>query len=379
MKKSTTFTNLVQTLLNEEDVKQILEDLDYKDTATKFTAHQLLLFFTHAALGEWESYRSAVGKAVTCGLRTIDYSTFSTKASDVPYELFKQLFHLLLSRCNRATRRRLRIPKDLLLVDSTTITVGKSRLPWALFHGQRAGIKLHVALDAATEQPVQVIETIGIAHDGPIGEKLANKDYILVQDRAYGKIKRFDQYAKEQQYFVTRIKENVMLVKPHSLQRQSVEDSNVTKDMTCYLGTPQCQSELRHRVVIFQDNHQNEIRVVTNLMHVSGEQIADMYKARWGIEVFFRWIKQNLNVPVLFGTTKNAVFNQLFAALMTYVLLKWLYDHSKPYVIACKLIPLIRFKEQMEDDQLQAEWIIAIAKALKKHVYLLNRLDPVSG
>jgi hypothetical protein len=193
-------------------VKRILEDLDYKDTATKFTAHQLLLFFTHFALVEWESYRSAVGKAVTCGLRNIDYSTFSSKASDVPYELFKQLFHLLLSRCNRAIRRHLRIPKDLLLVDSTTITVGKSRLPWALFHGQGAGIKLHVAFSAATEQPAQAIETIGKVHDGPIGEQLSDKNYILVQDRAYGKIKRFDQYAREQQYFVTRIKENVMLV-----------------------------------------------------------------------------------------------------------------------------------------------------------------------
>ncbi|WP_438351989.1 IS4 family transposase [Paenibacillus sp. FA6] len=217
---------------------------------------------------------------------------------------------------------------------------------------QRASIKLHVALSATTEQPAQVIETIGNVHDGPIGEKLADKNYILVQDRAYGKIKRFDQYAREEQYFVTRIKENVMLVKPHSLKCQAVKDSNVTKDITCFLGTRQCQSELRHRVVMFKDNNQNEIRVVTNLMHVSVEQIADMYKARWGIEVFFRWIKQNLNVPVLFGTTKNAVSNQLFAALMTYVLLMWLYDYSKLYVIAYKSIPLIRFKEQIEDDQL---------------------------
>ena len=70
MKKSTTFTNLVQTLIKEEDVNKILNELGYKDTARKFTAHQLLLFFTHAALGEWESYRSAVGKvmwASSCG------------------------------------------------------------------------------------------------------------------------------------------------------------------------------------------------------------------------------------------------------------------------------------------------------------------------
>ncbi|MBE9918285.1 transposase, partial [Paenibacillus donghaensis] len=110
-------------------------------------------------------------------------------------------------------------------------------MPWALFHGERAGIKLHVAFAAATEQPVQVIKTIGTVHDGPIGEKLADKDYILVNDRAYGKIKRFDQYVAGKQYFVTRIKENVTLVNPHSLKNRKVETSNVIRDIyiTCYL------------------------------------------------------------------------------------------------------------------------------------------------
>ncbi|MFD2413378.1 transposase [Paenibacillus rhizoplanae] len=197
MKNSSTLTRLVQTLLTEEDVTEILQALDYKDTATKFTASQLLLFFMHSALGQWDSYRSGIGKAVKSGLMPVYYSTFSSKAGEVPYELFKQLFHRLLSKCNRVTKRHLGIPKNLLLVDSTTITVGKTRLPWALFHGERAGIKLHMALSAGTEQPVQVIETIGSAHDGPIGEQLANKDYILVNDRAYGKIKRFDQYVRE--------------------------------------------------------------------------------------------------------------------------------------------------------------------------------------
>lgn len=288
----------------------------------------------------------------------------------MPYELFKHLFHRLLSKCNRATKRHLGIPKNLLLVDSTTITVGKTRPPWALFHGERAGIKLHVAFAAYTEQPIQVIESIGSAHDGPIGENLANKDYILVNDRAYGKIKRFDQYVQEQQFFVTRIKENITLVQSRSLKREGEANSNVVKDVTCYLGTPQCQSKLRHRVVIFTDDYGHEIRVATNLKHLSAEQIADMYKARWGVEVFFRWIKQNLNVPILFGTTKNAVFNQLFAALMTYVVLKWLYVRSKSQVIACKSIPLIRFKECMQANQWQVEWLIAISKILDRYVYL---------
>lgn len=102
-----------------------------------------------------------------------------------------------------------------------------------------------------------------------------------------------------------------------------------------------------------------------------------MYKARWGVEVFFRWIKQNLNVPILLGTTKNAVFNQLFAALMTYVVLKWLYVRSKSHIIKCKSIPFIRFKECMHADQWQVEWLIAISKILDKYVYLSSRKAPM--
>ncbi|NEW06353.1 hypothetical protein GK047_10040 [Paenibacillus sp. SYP-B3998] len=116
MKKSITFTKLVQTLLTEEDVKQILQTLNYKDTARKFTASQLLLFFMHAALGEWDSYRSGVGKAILSGLIPVRFSSFSSNASEVLYELFKQLFHRLLFKCNRTTKRHLGISKNLLLM-----------------------------------------------------------------------------------------------------------------------------------------------------------------------------------------------------------------------------------------------------------------------
>ncbi|MFM9278785.1 hypothetical protein [Paenibacillus jiagnxiensis] len=81
-------------------------------------------------------------------------------------------------------------------------------------------------------------------HDSPIGEKLADKDYILVNDRAYGKIKRFDQYVAEKQYFVTRIKENVTLVNPHSLKNRKVETSNVIRDMTCPMQQNSLQTNL---------------------------------------------------------------------------------------------------------------------------------------
>ena len=131
------------------------------------------------------------------------------KAGHVDYIIMKKIFHLVVSKYNRMTRRALKISKDLLLVDSTTITVGKSRLPWSLYHGVRSGIKLHVSYSPLTEIPLQVVETTELVHDRLIGKQLIDSRFIMVEDRAYFKIKRIDQFVSDQQMFVIRMKENV--------------------------------------------------------------------------------------------------------------------------------------------------------------------------
>jgi DDE family transposase len=285
MNESTMFTVLVQSVLTEEEVNLLLSLVKYYEKGRKFTVYDLLLYWTQAAFEQWNGYRDGADRASSCGLPEVNYSTFSKKAKEVPFEVFKRLFDLLLKKCNRQIRRQLKLPKDLLLIDSTVVTVGKTRLPWAPFHGERAGIKLHVALEEATGMPAQVVETIGKRHDGPVGEDLADDRYIIVADRAYGKIERFDRYQQEGQSFVIRLKENVHLEQPRPLRRLKSQDSPILQDLTCQLGTPQYRSEKRHRVVVFRDANGNEIRVVTDLMEVSAERIAETYKARWQIGV----------------------------------------------------------------------------------------------
>ncbi|WP_243292931.1 transposase, partial [Bacillus sp. FJAT-47783] len=93
---------------------------------------------------------------------------------------------------------------------------------------------------------------------------------------------------------------------------------------------------------------------------------ADMYKARWSIEVFFRWVKQHLNVPVLFGTTKNAVYNQLFAAFIAYVLLKWLYDQTAKRKVFTSL-SFIKFKRKLLTGELSIDWFSEMMTFLKSY------------
>lgn len=212
--------------------------------------------------------------------------------------------------------------------------------------------------------PLKIIETIGRKNDGPIGKQLEDKRFILIGDRAYFSIEKVDRYLDEHQDFVFRLKENITLHRKKSLQRTKQEDTNIVADFTCVIGTSQNQTTKRHRVVEFLDDEGDMIRVVTSLNNTTAEEIADMYKSRWGIESFFRWIKQNLNVPVLFGTTENAVFNQLFAAMIAYVILKWLHMNGGKQAY-CKKLSFAEFLRMLLCDELPIEWKIGLKELIK--------------
>jgi transposase len=244
----------------------------------------------------------------------------------------------------------------------------------AVYHGQfTTGIKLHVSFTNETGMPLQVIETTGLNHDGPIGKQLEGKRFILVGDRAYFSIQKVDEYVRNNQDFVFRIKENIQLNRKKELKGIHPEGSNVTADFTCTIGAFPKRTEKRHRVVQFTDYEGKEIRVVTSLLSVTAEEIVGMYKSRWAIETFFRWIKQNLNVPVLFGTTKNAVFNQLFGALIAFVLLKWLHVHTQKKVQR-KRLSLTGFQRLFLCDDLSFEWRIALKEVFENYLLIHRRI-----
>ena len=260
MEKYSTFPNLLQKVISEEELALVQQAAGYPDTARKLDVFTLVQYLTSAALHSFKSYRHCADVGSRYGLPRVDHSTLSKKAGQMDFRIMKQLFELVLAKCNRLTRRAMKLSRirDLLLIDSTTITVGQTRLPWALYHGERAGIKLHISYTPATGMPLKVQETTGLVHDGPVGEKLADPRFILVEDRAYFQIKRIDRFAGKGQAFVIRMKENVEIARPHRLKRLEPSDSPVTKDISCLLGTPQSRSGKRHRVVFFKDNEGRE-------------------------------------------------------------------------------------------------------------------------
>jgi hypothetical protein len=110
------------------------------DTGTKLTVGLLLDYFVQACYQEWNGFRTCARLSPSYDLPKVHYSTLSGKAGEVPYEIFKRVFQMLVKKCNRQNRRHLNLPKDLLLIDSTTVTAANSRMPWAPYKKFRGGL-----------------------------------------------------------------------------------------------------------------------------------------------------------------------------------------------------------------------------------------------
>jgi hypothetical protein len=366
MKNDITIFESLQIILTEEEVEKITESCGYIVVGRKITVYKILKYLLMASIEECESYRGTVlGKTTAYGLEKIDHSSLSTRVAELPYKVFKEIFELIVSKLNRETRRSLKIHKKILAVDSTTITTSKTQMKWAGFHGQRSGIKLHVQLAVDAFMPTKVEESLAKRHDSTMADKLIDPMSIVVEDRAYGKIDRFDKYLTDlKQSFVIRIKDSLNVIQAKSIKRIAAENTKVISDVTCYLGIKK-QSKNRFRVVTFKDYKGKTIRVCTDLMELSAETIAEIYKMRWKVETFFRTIKQNLNLSKIFGTTENAVYNQLYAALIAYVLIRYLYVEVDKRIRYTKL-SMIEFIRNIRNNEFSTEVYIIIQKIIKK-------------
>ncbi|WP_157264461.1 IS4 family transposase, partial [Paenibacillus oryzisoli] len=189
---------------------------------------------------------------------------------------------------------------------------------------------------------------------------------ILVADRAYGKHAWFDDYQeqKDRQYFVIRLRDNTTFQESIHRERKRPFEGTILQDFTCLLGKKKALTRNRFRVVILHDPNGNPVILGTNLHWHSAEKIADIYKQRWQIEVFFRWIKQHLNIPMLFGTTPNAVYGQLYTALLVYVLLKFLFDQGNTTVHKSARLTFVNFARKFSLQELPPEWRVFLSSGV---------------
>jgi IS4 transposase len=207
-------------------------------------------------------------------------------------------------------------------LDSTTIDLCLSLFPWAKFRRHKAAVKLHTLLDLRGSIPSWVVITDGKVHDVNLLDQLvfeAGAFYIF--DRGYVDFSRLYRIHQSSAFFVTRARSNFEF---HRLCSQAVDKSTgVLSDQIIRLkvfysrqGYPEKLRRVHYREA---DSHRRLV-LLTNNFTLSARDIADLYRCRWQVELFFKWIKQHLRIKAFYGTSDNAVKTQVWIAISVYVL-----------------------------------------------------------
>src|SRR5208283_1105832 len=214
------------------------------------------------------------------------------------------------------------LDQSLYALDSTTIDLCLSLFPWAKFRKHKAAVKLHTLLDLHGNIPTFIRITSGVVHDvNLLDEILPEAGAIYVFDRGYIDFQRLFVFTLSSAFFVVRTKSNVLLQRrySHPVDKSTGVRSDQTVILTSFESASAYPDALR-RVSYFDAETNKRLRFLTNNFALPALTIAQIYKCRWQVELFFKWIKQHLRIKAFYGTSENAVKTQIWIAVSVYVL-----------------------------------------------------------
>lgn len=289
--------------------------------------------FIAGQLRDWNSYlgmeeglRSDESLLSELGIESISGSQLSRRIATLPTELLMELFGHMVAKvqelCKGLRGVTVQIGR-LNIIDSTSFTLPKNLCIWARVKNDWTGVKAHVRLVVESKDvgyPDAVIPSTGNVSDTEGAHELVvvASDATYVLDRGYIDYRQMDRWVLNEIDFVLRLtkrnKANVIEMHPIAL------DSNITCDARVKLGSPFRSMEQEVRLVEFVDEKGREYRVVTTRWDLSAEEIAEIYKNRWLIELFFKWLKQHLPATKVHSTNPQGIWNEMFLAMIAYLL-----------------------------------------------------------
>ncbi len=217
----------------------------------------------------------------------------------------------------------LELDEMVYALDSTTIDLCLSLFPWAKFRRRKAAVKMHTLIDIHGSIPVFIHISDGKMHDVNILDILEPEPgAIYLIDRGYIDFERLHSIANANAFFITLCKSNMQFRRLYSHDPDLLQGvhSDQTILLTGVLSSGYYPDKLR-RVHYYDEEHQNHLYFLTNNLNYPARLIADLYKSRWQIELFFKWIKQHLRIKAFYGLSENAVKTQIWIAISVYVLL----------------------------------------------------------
>jgi hypothetical protein len=253
-------------------------------------------------------------------------STFADANSQRPASFFEALFGLMYQRCQPlAPKHKFKFKNKLYSLDATVVSLCLSLFPWVSFRRTKGGIKLHTLLDHNGYLPAFVAISTAREHEVRKARSLSlPKGSLVVEDLGYTDYAWYAQLTAQKIFFVTRQKRNACY---EVLEHRKVNKNQVLlSDQSIRLAGPKSQEcPVLLRRIAYRDAATGRRYVfLTNHFKLAAKTIAEIYKERWQIEIFFRFIKQNLKIKAFIGNSENAVLNQIYAALLVYILLCYL-------------------------------------------------------
>jgi hypothetical protein len=355
MKFTTNMFSQILQIIPKTSFSQLVYASGTERNAKGFSSWDQLVAMLFCQFAQAKSLREICdGLAVTCGklihlgLRKAPAkSTLSYANEHRTFELFRSLFFQILIICHEESpgkKKKFSFKNNLLSLDSTIVDLCLSLFPWADFRQTKGAIKLHLLLDHDGYLPDFAVITTGKIPDIAIARLLKlPAGSIVAVDRGYCDFDLFYQWNKSGVYFVTRLKDNAAYEVVEN--RQVPLRSNVRLDQIIRLTGPKTSlkyPEVLRRVVVWDEENQQMVELLTNHLRFGATTIADIYRDRWEIELFFKVLKQYLKIKTFVGTTPNALKTQIWTALIAILLLRYLQFRSKFNMPLCRLVALLR-------------------------------------
>ena len=270
--------------------------------------------------------RSLQGKLYHLGFRgQVSRSTLADANENRDWRIFADFAQVLIGMARPLYAHDpigVDLEQTLYALDSSTIDLCLSLFPWARFRKHKAAVKMHTLLDLHGNIPTFIRITEGKLHDVNIlDEFLPEPGAFYVMDRGYIDFERLFLFTLCSAFFVVRTKENVLLERRYSrpVDRTTGLRSDHTVILTA-IDSAKAYSDPLRRVTYFDAEKAKRLKFLTNNFVLPALTIAQIYKCRWQVELFFKWIKQHLRIKAFYGTSENAVKTQIWIAISVYVL-----------------------------------------------------------
>jgi hypothetical protein len=342
----------LQQLISTFKFNKLTNEYKADKNVRRFSTWNLLQTMLYAHLTNKRSIRdictglySVMNRWYHLGFVSVSRNNLSNSLAKRSHEVFEKSFYQLLNKIQSDMHgrkdKRFKFKNPLKAIDSTSISLCLSLCKWASFRSTKAGIKAHTMYDIKKRIPDFIIITEGRRHDHAVVSQMPiQAETIYVLDKGYLCFKTLENIAKNRAFFVTRIKSNT---KYRTIKKNAPCGTGILRDdLIAFTGMKSKEYSHPLRLVRYRNPEDKKVYTyITNNIELAASTIASIYKSRWDIELFFKWIKQNLKVKTFIGTTENAVRIQIWAAAIAYLMMEYLRFMSRSNISLIEVFRII--------------------------------------